>query len=130
MLPKGIRTFNKYVTNRVLRVFTLLPFGPFGVIHHAGRRSQKPYETVLMVWSFEQGFVIALTYGNDVDWLRNIRAAGGCAIYWHRNLYKCGPPEALETSKGMLALPGFARAILQMQGVRDFVWMKILNTDD
>lgn len=39
MLPDRIRTFNKHVTNRLLRRFTNCSRGPFAIIHHVGRRS-------------------------------------------------------------------------------------------
>ena len=77
MLRDRLRIFNKYVINRVLRVFSHLSHGPFAIIGHAGRRSGKSYETVIMVWPMEESFVIALTYGSQVDWLRNLLAAGG-----------------------------------------------------
>ena len=75
-LPNRIRFFNKYVTNRLLRVFAKLSLGPFALIRHVGRRSGKPYETVIWAWRLGEGFVIALTYGPEVDWYRNMRAAG------------------------------------------------------
>ena len=74
-LPSRIRIFNKYVTNRLLRVFANLSLGPFAILRHVGRRSGKPYETVIWVWPLEEGFVIALTYGPKVDWYRNLQAA-------------------------------------------------------
>ena len=77
MFLDRIRVFNKYVTNRVLRVLAYLPFGPFAIMRHVGRRSGKHYENVLMVWQVPQGFVIALTYGPQVDWYRNLLAAEG-----------------------------------------------------
>ena len=54
---------NKYVTNRVLRRFASCSHGPFAIIAHVGRRSGKPYETLIWVWPTREGFVIALTYG-------------------------------------------------------------------
>ncbi len=49
-LPNRIRIFNKYVTNRLLRGFANLSHSPFAIIRHVGRRSGKPYETVIWVW--------------------------------------------------------------------------------
>lgn len=47
------------------------------LVRHVGRRSGKPYETVIMVWPLRASFVIALTYGPKVDWYQNLLAAGG-----------------------------------------------------
>src|SRR5260370_12295782 len=82
-LPNRIRIFNKYVTNRLLRGFANLSHSPFAIIRHVGRRSGKPYETVIWVWPLGEGFVIALTYGPDVDWYRNILPPAAGTVVCH-----------------------------------------------
>ncbi len=125
MLPDRIRVFNKYVTNRVLRVFVKLSLGPFAIIHHVGRRSGKPYETVIWVWQAPEGFVIALTYGQKVDWLRNLQAAGGGTVYWHGKLYKIGKPEPVDAATALQAFPAFFRLLFRTFGKHEeFVQMK------
>ena len=59
MFSSRIRTFNKYITNPLLRRFANASRGPFAVMRHAGRRSGKPYETTIMVWPLGEGFMIA-----------------------------------------------------------------------
>ena len=124
MFPDRIRVFNKYVTNRILRVFAYASRGPFAIIHHVGRRSGKPYETVIMVWPLRDGFVIALTYGPNVDWYRNIQAAGGGSVLWHKRAYTIGKPEPIDTADALPAFPAPFRQILQRQKVQHFVWVK------
>jgi deazaflavin-dependent oxidoreductase (nitroreductase family) len=125
MFPDRIRVFNKHVTNRVLRVFTGLPRGPFAIIHHNGRRSGKPYETVIMVWQADDGFVIALTYGPKVDWYQNVLAAGGATISWHRKNYAVGKPEPIEAKTALPAFPQPFRLVLRRIGLKDFVRLTI-----
>lgn len=84
MFLTRIRHFNKHITNRVLRRFAKSSHGPFAVIYHVGRKSGKSYETTIMVWTLRDSFVIALTYGEAVDWYRNILATGHCTILWHK----------------------------------------------
>src|SRR6266536_5748462 len=86
-LPNRIRFFNKYVTNRLLRGFAKLSHGPFAIIRHVGRRSGKPYETVIWAWQLGEGFVIALTYGPEVDWYRKTRAVRGGTLVSHKRVY-------------------------------------------
>jgi deazaflavin-dependent oxidoreductase (nitroreductase family) len=121
MFHDRIRVFNKYVTNRVLQVFTRLPRGPFAIVHHVGRRSGKPYETVIMVWPAGQGFVIALTYGPQVDWYQNLLAAGGGTIFWHRQRHVVGKPEPIEATSALPAFPQPFRWGLARTGLQDFV---------
>jgi deazaflavin-dependent oxidoreductase (nitroreductase family) len=124
MFPDRIRIFNKYVTNRLLRIFAYASRGPFAIIRHVGRRSGKLYETVIMVWPLGEGFVIALTYGPEVDWHRNIVAAGGGSVLWHKRVYAVGKPEPIDIDNALTAFPALFRAILRRQGVRNFVWVK------
>jgi deazaflavin-dependent oxidoreductase (nitroreductase family) len=125
MLPDRIRKFNKHITNRVLRWFTRFSYGPFAIIRHVGRRSGKPYETVIWVWQMREGFVIALTYGPEVDWYRNMLAAGGGNVYWHRRHYVVGKPELIGTEKALTAFPAFFRLIFRTFGKQEqFVLMK------
>jgi deazaflavin-dependent oxidoreductase (nitroreductase family) len=123
-LPNRIRTFNKYVTNRLLRVFANLSLGPFAIIRHVGRRSGKPYETVLWVWPMGEGFVIALTYGPKVDWYRNLLAAGGGTVVWHKRVYAVEKPEPIDAKTALPAFPAAFRPIFRRAGMQDFVWMR------
>jgi deazaflavin-dependent oxidoreductase (nitroreductase family) len=125
MLRDRVRVFNKYVTNRVLRRFAYLSRGPFAIIRHVGRRSGKPYETVIMVWPLGEGFVIALTYGPKVDWYRNVLAAGGGTVFWHRKVYVVGKPEPIDADTALPAFPAPFRLIFRSFGRREeFVQVK------
>ena len=116
MLRDRIRIFNKYVTNRLLRWFTNFSHGPFAIIHHIGRRSRKPFETVIWVWQMREGFVIALTYGEEVDWYRNMKATGGGTVFWHKRLYVVGKPALIDTEKALTAFPAFFRMLFRTFG--------------
>jgi hypothetical protein len=50
-----------------------------GVIVPRARRSGRRYQTPVNVFSAADGYVIALTYGPDTDWVKNVVAAGGCS---------------------------------------------------
>jgi len=89
-----------------------------------GRRSGKSYETTIMVWPMAEGFVIALTYGPQVDWYRNLLAAGGGTLLWHRRVYTIGKPEPIDAKTALTAFPAFFRLILGRSGTQDFVWVK------
>jgi len=125
MLRDRIRIFNKYVTNRILYRFTRLSHGPFAIVYHIGRRSGKPYETVFWVWQMREGFVVALTYGPMVDWCRNLEAANGGSIYWHKRHYAVGRPELIATEKALTAFPTFFRFLFRtFGGQMQFVLLK------
>ena len=113
-----IRHFNKYVTNRILGNLARTPRGPFAFVRHVGRRSGKHYQTPIMVQPIEGGFVIALTYGTEVDWYRNVVAAGGCEIHWHRKDFTIDHVESMNAQAALPLYPSPEKAIL-CQGVEN-----------
>jgi deazaflavin-dependent oxidoreductase (nitroreductase family) len=73
--PHFLRHVNRVFTNRVMGTFAwLVP--PLAVVHHVGRKSGQAYRTPVVAFPSAEGFVIPLTYGRDVDWARNLVAAG------------------------------------------------------
>ena len=58
------------------RVAGFLP--GFAILTHRGRRSGTAYRTPINVFRRDGAWVVVLTYGSDVDWVKNVLAAGGC----------------------------------------------------
>ena len=86
-IPKSVAVFNKYVTNRFFLLFAGgIP--PFAVLRHRGRRSGRGYETPLMAFQTDDGFVFALTYGRKVDWVRNLLTHDGGVLLYGGEEYK------------------------------------------
>jgi deazaflavin-dependent oxidoreductase (nitroreductase family) len=52
----------------------------FGVVVHTGRKTGRRYRTPVNVFRRPGGYMIALMYGPDADWVRNVRAANGCTL--------------------------------------------------
>jgi deazaflavin-dependent oxidoreductase (nitroreductase family) len=79
-LPHWLTRVNLAATNRLtLPLAGWLPW--FGVLEHVGRRSGVVRRTPLNVFASGEGrWVVALTYGPGVQWLRNIEAAGECRM--------------------------------------------------
>ena len=118
---KNIRTFVKRFVNPVLRNFAHSSRGPFALLRHVGWRSGKTYEIPIWVWPVDGGFMIVLTYGPGVDWLRNLRAAGGGSLRWHQQEYVFQKPEPLDAQTALRALPPLIRLVLQLRGTHEFV---------
>jgi deazaflavin-dependent oxidoreductase (nitroreductase family) len=79
-LPQWLTRVNLVVTNRLtMPIAGRLPW--FGVLEQVGRRSGVVRRTPLNVFASGEGlWVVALTYGPGVQWLRNIEAAGECRM--------------------------------------------------
>jgi deazaflavin-dependent oxidoreductase (nitroreductase family) len=73
-LPRQLAKFNRIATNRIMR--PLAGHVPtLGMVIHHGRRSGREYRTPVTVFPVDGGYRVALTYGRDVDWLKNVLAA-------------------------------------------------------
>ncbi len=116
-----LKSFNKRIMNPLILKFAGRTRSPFAVVHHVGRRSGKPYSTPIIVQRNAQGFVMALTYGPEVDWYRNLQAAGRATLLWHGREYAIGKPEPLDVEAGLSAFPPLQRKILRARGTQDFV---------
>ncbi len=77
--PRSIARFNRRFTNRLtLKVAGYLP--GFAVVSHVGRRSGRAYRTPVNAFRTDDGYIIALTYGAQSDWVKNVLAAGSCEL--------------------------------------------------
>lgn len=117
-LPLRIRrvwlSLIKHTVNPLTRQLARSSIGPFSLIRHVGRRSGKTYETPLIVAPIRGGFMIELTYGADVDWHKNIVAAGGCTVIRRGQVYVIHQIEQVNTATGLAAFPPAQRFVLRL----------------
>jgi deazaflavin-dependent oxidoreductase (nitroreductase family) len=101
--------------------------GPFSLIRHVGRKSGATYETPVILARVPEGFIAELTYGENVNWYRNILAAGGCVILHHRVEYRVTAIEPCAAQRGRTAYRAPFSLILKVAGRDQF---RLLRTDD
>jgi len=98
-----------------------LPF--FAILHQRGRRTGRRHDTPLTVFRHEGDWIVALTYGSDVDWVRNVRAAGECTITTRGRLVRLVAPEVIVDPRRRL-VPQPVRAVLGLLRVTEFLRMR------
>lgn len=119
-IPKTVARFNRYVTNPIARRFAgWLP--GFCLLRHVGRRSGRTYTIPLNVFEDAAGFVFALTYGSDTDWVKNVIAAGGCVITHKKREIRLTRPRFLGEEEGMARMPPLVRVLLRRVAVTEFL---------
>jgi deazaflavin-dependent oxidoreductase (nitroreductase family) len=118
-LPSWLARFNRGITNRVTRpVAGRLP--GFAIVRHRGRRTGRLYRTPVNLFRRGDSVVIALTYGPDRDWVRNVLAAGECTVETRgRVLQLKGPRLVTDPHRGLVPAP--VRPILRAIGVTQFL---------
>jgi deazaflavin-dependent oxidoreductase (nitroreductase family) len=121
-LPGWLGRFNRRVTNRVTRPFAgRLP--GFAILTHTGRRTGRSHRTPVNIFRSGEGFVIALTYGRDTDWVRNVMAAGGCMVLTRASTFRLRDPHIVTDPRAML-VPSSIRPILRMANVTQFMELR------
>jgi deazaflavin-dependent oxidoreductase (nitroreductase family) len=93
----------------------LLPL--YGVIHHRGRKSGKPFATPVVVRPTPDGCIVPMPWGEGTDWFRNVRAAGGCQIRWKGRDFTLVQPEVIDSAAAGDAFGAFARGGLARFGI-------------
>lgn len=124
-LRRGLLVVLKHTLNPLTRRLARSSVGPFSIVRHVGRRSGRPYETPIIVGPVDDGFVIELTYGPDVDWHKNVLAAGGCTLLWRGREYLIDAIEPLDTASGLAAFTPAQRLILRLLRRRHFEKLKL-----
>ena len=96
----------------------------FWIVRHIGRKSGTVYETPIMLAPVDGGFVAELTYGDQVQWYRNVVAAGGCTILRGGREWKVVGIEPYPTAAGRKAFGRFARVVLTLLRRREFRFLR------
>jgi deazaflavin-dependent oxidoreductase (nitroreductase family) len=108
--------------NKIIRPLAGKPGSPYALLEHVGRRSGRTYATPVGAFSYEDGFVIGLSYGADVDWCRNVLAAGRATLTWRGHVFTLERPEIIPMSPAVLqAIPSYFR--LPARELKQFVWL-------
>lgn len=123
---KTMARFNRSYLNPVMRHLAVrMPF--MGVVHHTGRTSGRAYETPVILFRSGNRVVVALTYGRDVDWVRNVVAAGGGTIRSQGRDLAVVAPVIRTDDTGGVRLPGPVRQVLARLDVHDFLHLRLMQ---
>jgi hypothetical protein len=112
--------FIKHTLNKLTSRAARTAHGPFSLVRHVGRKSGRTFETPIIVAPVPEGFVCELTYGEDVDWYRNIAAAGGCVLVVNGVEHEIVGVEPYGTDAGLRAFGGARAALLRLLRRHDF----------
>jgi deazaflavin-dependent oxidoreductase (nitroreductase family) len=121
-LPRTVARFNRAVWNKASGQFT--PYIPgFATIQHRGRKSGKLYQTPVNVFKRPDGrYAVALVYGRDADWAKNVLAAGECVLETRTRMLGMVDPEIIhDANHEWLPLP--VRQAFKLLKVNDFLVM-------
>lgn len=96
-------------------------FGYAALLRHRGRRSGTWYATPVTVRPAPGGLVIALTWGEQADWCRNVRAAQGCDLRWKGADYALVEPRVVDAVSALPSFSALERVVLRRLGIASFL---------
>lgn len=123
---RGIAHFNRNFTNRLTsKVAGHLP--GFGIVHHVGRKSGRAYRTPVNAFATDEGYIIALTYGSESDWVKNVLAAQSCDLETRGQLVQLYSPRIIVDQANSWA-PLVVRLILNALNVTQHMQLSEENS--
>jgi deazaflavin-dependent oxidoreductase (nitroreductase family) len=96
----------------------------FAVVEHRGRKSGRVYRTPVAARRSGDGFIITLAFGAQVDWYRNLVAAGGGTIQWRGTVYSVTAPERLDAATVLTTFDPVQRMLLRLAGIDGYVQVR------
>ena len=116
------RHVNRYLNPITRPLARRLP--SFAILTHRGRTSGRTYRTPINVFRRGDAYIFLLTYGSDVQWVKNVLASGSCSIETRGRVVKLIEPELITDPELRLA-PPLARFIERhVAGVTQYVRMR------
>jgi len=94
----------------------------FAVISYAGRRSGRSYRTPINVFRHDGDYIFALTYGPEVQWVKNVLAAGTAQVEQRGRTVTLRDPRRISDPKARL-VPMLVRPFLRFMRVSEFLRM-------
>lgn len=117
----SIARLNRAVTNPLVEPVARR-VRPLAVIEHHGRATGTRYRTPVLTFRSGETFAFALTYGKDVDWVKNVLAADGCRLIYKGRSIDLGSPK-LGGAELSAPVPSWIRSVLSMIDVDDYLTM-------
>jgi deazaflavin-dependent oxidoreductase (nitroreductase family) len=117
-----IRPFTTHVVNPITRRFAAwLPM--FGILSYRGRRSGNRYRIPMNAFRDGDDWIFALTYGSEVQWVKNVLAAGEAELTKRRTTIRLAEPK-LFVDRKRLRMPFPVRQFLGLMRVSEFLRMR------
>lgn len=125
-----LTSYHKHVTNPVMVRFFSGRGSVNALLHHVGRRSGKTYKTPLTAHRSDDTIIVALPYGPETDWLRNLRSAGQGVLELEGTSFTVEEPEVVPLDQVMPLLPPLIVRAVQWHKAEDALLLHIAETTE
>lgn len=120
-----VRQFNKHILNPfALWVVARRPMY-YGVIHHLGRHSGRPYSTPVVAKLTADGIIIPLPYGANTDWCRNLLDAGHATLTLKGTEYAVENPTIVGADVAGPLVPAATARVWRWMGIEKYLRVNV-----
>jgi deazaflavin-dependent oxidoreductase (nitroreductase family) len=119
---------NRYLNRVTSPLAKRLP--GFAILTHRGRTTGRTYRTPINVFRRGDDYFFFLTYGSDVQWVKNVLAAGSCSVETRGGVVELVEPELITDPELRPAPPQVRFIERRIAGVTQYLRMKIAPTVD
>jgi deazaflavin-dependent oxidoreductase (nitroreductase family) len=113
---------NRYVNPITRPVAKRLP--SFAILTHRGRTTGRTYRTPINVFRRGTDYLFFLTYGSDVQWVKNVLAAGSCSIETRGRVVELVDPDLITDPELRPAPPHVRFLERRIAGVTQYLRMR------
>jgi len=126
-----MRPMTKMLNPLIVKLAGRRHFHMAAQIRHVGRRSGRTYTTPVSARRSGDMVVIALTFGNQSDWSRNVRSAGGGSIRIEGQRYHITQPQFISRQEAkplvQAAFSPLERAGFRMLGIKQVMVLRVAS---
>jgi deazaflavin-dependent oxidoreductase (nitroreductase family) len=116
------RFVNHYINPVTRPVAKKLP--SFAILTHRGRNTGSTYRTPINVFQRGNEYFFFLTYGSEVQWVKNVLAAGSCSIETRGRVVELVDPELITDPELRPAPPHVRLVERRIAGVTQYLRMR------
>ena len=102
----------------------------YSVVRHRGRTSGREYETPVGVVETAEGFLIALPYGSETNWVRNVLAGGSAQIVHQGKTWNADQPAIVPMRDVVESFGSSDRRAFRLFGVRECLRLRKADAAD
>ena len=131
--PRALRmltSYHKHVTNPVMVRWFSGRSTHAALVQHVGRRSGRTYVTPVTAHRSGDTIIVPLPYGTQVDWLRNVQAAGSGVVKLENRSFVVDEPEVVPLTSVKPLLPPFVTRIVQLHDTEDALCLHVVGATE
>ena len=128
-----MRPMTKMLNPLIVKLAGRRHFHMAAQIRHIGRRSGRTYTTPVSARRSGDMILIALTFGSQSDWSRNVRSAGGGTIRIEAEDYNVTQPQIMSRQEArplvQAAFSPTERAGFRVLGIKQVMILRIVSAE-